>query len=143
QVSLLHVLAALPQKFAPSQISAKGGGVVVVLVVVVVVGGTQTPFSQVEFGFGQSAGVPHKQRWWPVASLGPQFLAQQLAFSRQRPPGTRQPTASARPRPTAPSAPATRPARTRRRLPGTASALVSESKRDPSIDRSFPGDGVL
>jgi hypothetical protein len=105
----------------------------------------QTPAVQVAArqgpcGTGQSAAVRQRQVWRPAASAA-QRRAQQSAFSRQRSPGVRQATASARSRPAIPTAAAASPARRRRRLPGTAMARAKLSNRSASIAH-LRADGI-
>jgi hypothetical protein len=103
---------------------------------------TQRPSAQSRCGeapaAAQSAPVRHRHVRRPVRSFGPQTPEQQLAFSRQRDPGVRQATASARSAPTRPKAPAARPAMSRRREPAIESNLVKASKREPS--KAMPPD---
>jgi hypothetical protein len=87
-------------------------------------------------GGGQSVVVLQRQWRRPVRSLGPQRLEQQLACSRQAPPGARQAAAPATPNPARPRAPATSPPSSLRRVRPVASCWVNRLNWVPSIVRS-------
>lgn len=107
---------------------------------------TQTPPVQAtawqRAGAGQSAVDWHWQVRRPAAPLA-QRREQQSAFSRQSRPGSRHAAAPALCAPARPRMPATRPARTPRRVPESANDFVSASKREPStmLLRGRRGDG--